>query len=416
MLVNEEKYNNYLSLLLSSYIIILLFIGRFEEFQQISIWLIGPIFAIIIVANFIKNPIKVPKEVYLYGFFWLWTFPGYLSVVYFEGYFRYFRLVFTILVLFFCIQYIIIKSGNIELLYKTLTLNCALYLIYAIISGDFFNITGEENARLHSLAGNSNGFAYLGITGISGILFIWPQIKSLDKKVFSIILLTGFITMIIFTASRSGFITMIIMFTFWIIFCFYSEFKKRILIYVLLILITGPLLYVGYNYILENTYLGERLSDTVEKEGGVTTESRFKLYEEGFEMFKKSPFYGVGLSQFVYYSSTKSFSHSEYMELLSTTGLGGFLIMFFFYYVIIKKIKIVKKFVKNPLLLYRLNCAYAILFSTFVFGFFRPNFLDILTMIQVGFIAGYTNFLAKKYIKYSEERLSIPSDNSNYAV
>jgi len=403
----DERYYRFLSYLLAAYIIVLIFIGRFPNFQQLSIWLAGPIFAIIVVSNFIKRPVKVPREVLLFGLLWLWTFPGYLSVVDFEGYFRYFRLVFTILVLFFCIEIVIIKAGNIKLLYKVLIVNCILFFAYAIFQGDFFTATAQgEDVRLYALVNTSNGFAYIGLTGISGILFLWNEIKSFNQRLLYSFLLGSFIVMIVLTASRSGFITMLFLIAFWLMFCYYQNFKKHAAIYIVAIILLIPFLYSGYSYLLDETYLGERLNVTVEKEGGITTESRFLLYEQGFEMFKKNPLYGVGLSQFKYYAESKSIAHSEYMEILATTGLIGFVIMFFFYLTIFRKIKSIKKVIRSPHILYRLNLSYAILVSILIFGFFRANFLDILTMVQIAIVAGYTNYLAHKYKKYLVEKES----------
>ena len=84
----KEKYNdNYLAFALASYIVLLMFFGRFEAFQEISIWVIGPIFSVLVIANYAKRPFDIPKEVMLLGIFWLWVFPGYFMVLDFDGYF-----------------------------------------------------------------------------------------------------------------------------------------------------------------------------------------------------------------------------------------------------------------------------------------------------------------------------------------
>src|SRR5690606_19279128 len=113
-------------------------------------------------------------------------------------------------------------------------------------------------------------------------------------------------------------------------------------------------------------------------------------------------FYGIGLSQFPLYSSHHAMAHSEYMELLATTGLIGLILMMYFYYILIKKNLSIRKVIKDPNILYRLNLSNAIIVSILIFGLFRANFLDILTMIQLAFIAGYTNYLAIRYRTFKE--------------
>ncbi len=401
-----EKYQQdssyYLAYVLTAYFLLLMFFARFEVIQSFVIWGVGPTFAILVFLNYFKFPFRIPKEVIIYFVFWLWTYPGYLSVTYVDGYFRYFRLIFTILVFFFCIQVVLIRTGKIKMMYQALLANSLLFFLYAVFSGEFFT-PPDDTQRVQVLVDNANGFAYIGLTGLSGVLFLWKGVKNFNSKIWLWIIASCFVLMIIFTASRSGFITMIVLFVCWLIFCYYKSFLKHSILYIALIIFFVPISYYGYSYILETTYLGERLSETAGSEGsGITDESRVQLYIEGFEMFKSNPIYGVGLSQFIILSSKKAVAHSEYMELLATTGLGGLLLMLYFYYILIKKNNAVKKIVTDSVVLYRLNLANAIIVSILVFGLFRANFLDILTMVQLGFIAGYSNYLAIKYKTYKE--------------
>jgi O-antigen ligase len=401
--LNKYRQNSsyYLAYLFVSYFILLNFIGRFKPFQGIVIWGIGPVFVILVFMNYFQFPFRAPKEVIVFFLFWLWTYPGYLSVIDVQGYFRYFRLVFTILVLFLCIEIVLIRTGKIKLMYQALVANGLIFFVYAIITGEYSTIS-DDTVRVQALVNNPNGFAYIGITGLTGVLFLWNEYKDFKKRLWLVIFMAGFVIMIVLTASRSGFITMILLFSFWMIFCYYKSFVKHFVIYIIALLIFVPLLYYSYSYIMDETYLGERFNKTTEGDETITDETRVQLYLEGFEMFKRSPFYGIGLSQFPLYSSHHAIAHSEYMELLATTGLIGLILMMYFYYILIKKNLSIRKVIKDPIIVYRLNLSNAIIASILVFGFFRANFLDILTMVQLAFIAGYTNYLAIRYRTFKE--------------
>ena len=56
--------------------------------------------------------------------------------------------------------------------------------------------------------------------------------------------------------------------------------------------------------------------------------SRWELYLEAFDFWKQSPLIGVGFGQFQILSRFRYYSHSSYAEILSCTGLIGFLIFF----------------------------------------------------------------------------------------
>ena len=91
------------------------------------------------------------------------------------------------------------------------------------------------------------------------------------------------------------------------------------------------------------------------------------------------------------------------MELLSTTGLGGFSIMAIFYFIIWRRVQKLKKVITNKTILYRLNFSSAVIISLVIFGLFNVSFLDIIIMLQIAIIGGYSNYLNAKCKEYLEE-------------
>ena len=130
---------------------------------------------------------------------------------------------------------------------------------------------------------------------------------------------------------------------------------------------------------LENTAFGARMSQEALVRG---KDSRLELITEGFHMFKKNPLFGVGLGSFTSYSSTGAMSHNDYIEVLASTGIIGFLLYFPIYLMFYKQNKIL---LKHPI-----TFVWGVLLQAFLIGFMllglgRPSFLDPVAILVLAF-------------------------------
>lgn len=53
---------------------------------------------------------------------------------------------------------------------------------------------------------------------------------------------------------------------------------------------------------------------------------RIFLYQEGFNLFKAHPFFGVGIDQFKHFESVGAYAHSTYAEMIADFGFVGSII------------------------------------------------------------------------------------------
>lgn len=407
-----KKFYAYLSLSLSAYIFFLFVLGRFDVLQQVVIWGFGPLFAFIVVSTYMKQPFQLPKELMIYLVFWLYTAVGYPITIDPDGFLRYFRLIFTIFILFMCIVIVLVKTGNINIIFKCFIFIAFLHFMYSLVSGDLTSTAAQqEDFRFGSLVTNPNGNAYIALTGLLGILFTWKQNVDKNLRYIFMGLMVVFSVVIVLTASRSGFLSMVIMYILWPVYCYRNEIKRNLGIYLVAIFIGIPVLYQVNQLISEDTYLGKRLINTASSTDIIEDEKRIKIYIEAFDIFLQNPIIGVGLSQFKNHSIYEGIAHSDSMELLSTTGIIGFLLILSIYVILWKRINKLLRIINDDRIIYRLNFFKVVIIVVIVFGLFKPNFLDILTMIKIALISGYTYFLYYELLKLKQkiitnERLS----------
>jgi O-antigen ligase len=396
----SKKLYAYLSLALCIYVFFLFFIGRFEEFQQFVIWGMGPAFALIVTLSYMSHPFQISKDIIIYFIFWAYCTTGLAVALDPDGFFRYYRLIFSILVLYFCIEVVLVRTGNVSGIFKTFIMITLLHFLTSVVTGELTaSAVREENFRFGSLVTNPNGNAYISLTGLMGIIFIWNEHKQKLIRYILAGLGAAFIVTIVLTASRSGFISMCVTFILWPVYCYRDLIRRHLAIYLIAILIIVPALYEINLVLSEDTYLGKRLQHTAESSDIIEDEKRIQIYIEAFEIFLENPMIGVGLSQFMVHSRFQGVAHSDSMELLSTTGIIGFGLIVYLYVIIWRRINKLLRIITDQKIIYRLRFFKVIIIAVATFGLFKPNFLDILTMIKVAVISGYTYYLYYELLK-----------------
>ena len=268
------------------------------------------------------------------------------------GFIRYFFL-------FLAINLIFSKLDNFEYIFKI------WFLIISIVILDVFyeffigsNLLGFESSnkkRIVSFFKDEavvgaflNGFIFI----IVGFLFSNYEKKNIIYKVFIFSFLVLIISCLIFTGERSN--TLKLFFGLTIFFYFNDKIKLSYKIFFLFSVIL-----IFFLTILNSTEIKHRYSnDLIQKLKNKESRERyiyFKLYNSGYEVFKKYPILGVGNKNYRieacrnienknknYVCNTHP--HQIYFEFLSEHGLlGTLIILTIIFYLIFKNFKVMMR-------------------------------------------------------------------------
>lgn len=189
---------------------------------------------------------------------------------------------------------------------------------------------------------NTNEMSSFFILMIFCTFYLYGKAKKKSWKTLLWLSLVIIFIIQIRAASRRGFIVMVFMIVFNIIYNVipYNNAKnsgKRVIVYSLLI-IAGAVVFIKLqDYLLNGTILGERLIGNMT--GGDL--ARVRYHEFALEQFYSSPIFGVGIGGISFLQGV--YSHSLYFEVLSCTGLVGSAILFFaFFDIFIKTLLLIK--------------------------------------------------------------------------
>jgi len=181
---------------------------------------------------------------------------------------------------------------------------------------------------------------------ISSFTLFYLMLLNRTKKINMVwfVLLTVVIMLALAMAgTRKAFGAGVIYLVFWLLSLL--ELKKvRSWILVAVFLVVG---FWGYNQLMENTFMGQRMEYLEEQQEKFLPPGAPKIlgvfgdraghYYYGWFLFLEHPLFGVGTGQtrVDQSSNVQVYTHTEYMAQLTDQGLVGFLLFAFFYYWIV---------------------------------------------------------------------------------
>lgn len=243
-------------------------------------------------------------------------------------------------------HYIIQRDNSVKWLLNIFII-CALFCSFQTVVNGVSYTGGAVITMSHHNNPNK-----LGIIMVFGAMAALYDKISLDKKpVIYFFMILSFIYVTMLAASRKSFVSILFIFLIWIINYWQYSFSlkmvikklKNIALFSAFFVLSLLLLMEKY----ESTALFIRMTTFLTQEGMNT---RLQLYRDAIDMWKDNPILGVGYGQFGVLNSftnnlgTFYYSHSTYAELLSCTGIIGFLIFF---------IPVIKKFINCSVTLYQ---------------------------------------------------------------
>lgn len=157
---------------------------------------------------------------------------------------------------------------------------------------------------------------------------------------------------------------------------------------------------IGFYYLVTNVpalynVLGSRLEDllgTLQGTSDMSTRVRMDMISVGLNLFFQQPLFGYGIGNFAIKSGFNTYSHNNYIELLTGIGIVGFIAYYSFYLYLL--FKLFRELIKG-------NTQHAFPFTIVV----------LILIIEVGLVSYNTNYI-QILLMLSLSSLKIKSDQS----
>lgn len=226
-----------------------------------------------------------------------------------------------LIVMCFCVVYISKETDNYEYLINIMFVISLLYVFYMLYMGNY------KGTRL--TIGNANSDANVCLIGIvtGSLILVKRKNPLLNLLVFCAIGLMAYVNLM--TGSRKSFACLCFYVVGWIFIELRIIWKEgnanaRIKVFLLFALCALIIEFILLPIVSKSNTFSRIMSDSA----AVENELRVDLYREAWELFLKSPLFGVGYNQFRVYNSSGIYSHSTYGEILSNCGIVGCLLFF----------------------------------------------------------------------------------------
>jgi O-antigen ligase len=203
-------------------------------------------------------------------------------------------------------------------------------LVYGIVTGEFQSALSGEDIRVYSIITNPNTIGQQAIPFIGFLVYMFKETKNRPLRIALIVLMVFAAATIIFTGSRKGVLGLGLAVALYYVFQTARKGRLRMkdfllsTLFVVVILVLVPI-------ILNETIAGKRLLEFMLDP--MSEQKRINMYIDGWGMFIENPIFGVGLGNYRLVSPYQGAAHSDYMEILTGTGLVGFGLYFSMYFV-----------------------------------------------------------------------------------
>jgi O-antigen ligase len=389
----RSQYRDFWSLLLIPFIVGLLTISYFEGLSKIMI-LYGFVLAGAFSIYFLYHRLRLQPEVIVYFAWVLWSLSGVFVAIDKDLYLEKLLTVIQVSALIFLVSGIVSLKRNISVFMLTIVIGGLIVLLSSFYTGEFLDVAQSETGeRAAGFVQNANGFAYNLLFVVYAVFYFWDRKSSLLWRILLTSILAASALGIVYSGSRNGIIGFTAFILLWWYFCHKKKLPKNPLrlFIVLLILLVG----ISYsaNYVLSKTYLGKRIQIQYIEDSS-SSQTRFQLYKEGFNMILHNPIFGVGLDNFRVLS-TGLYSHSNYIEIASTTGIVGFVIYFTIFPILWRRLNRIRSMYYEPHSSYIIGLLKAAILTMLIQSFATVNYYSKITWVFLAAAIGYS---------WSEER------------
>ncbi|MFQ5753863.1 MAG: hypothetical protein ACE5HI_17895, partial [bacterium] len=245
--------------LLLPFIIGIMTLSLIEGLSKIMV-LYGILLSWLFLIYFLYQKLKLQPEVMLFFAWLIWSIIGLITAIDLNLYVQNLKTIIQMAVLIFTVAGITALNRNLITLMFAIALGGAIVLLSGYFTGDF-QIASDISSRTRAmgLAENANEFAYLLLFLIFAIFFFWESRSSLGWRVLLLTLVTFAVLGIIYSGSRKIFLAFLAFISLWFLFCQSKKFFKNPVPTTIILMIVSISLFFAIDYVMSNTYLGQRL-------------------------------------------------------------------------------------------------------------------------------------------------------------
>lgn len=217
--------------------------------------------------------------------------------------------------------YIIKRTESSEWILNVFLISALACSVKTIFFGADYRT--EVIVRTMSAENNPNN---LGLSMIVGIFALISRKKYIINR-FWLTMATAlvFLYVILLSASRKCLFAALILIGMWIVSVLHTDkhlsARKISMILAVIVAISAGSYYFITKYSATSSFARMLLLNS-------SANSRASLYQDAIEYWKTSPIIGIGFCQYQIWSPYRLYSHSSYAEILSCTGIIGFIIFF----------------------------------------------------------------------------------------
>ncbi len=264
--------------------------------------------------------------------------------------------------------------GSASDVFRGLLLVGVIVTVFMFLGGEAAEVKMTAGRRAQSLVNNPNYLGFLALWGLMSIAWLWPSAaRSRIKRWVCIGLVPALVFVIVLSASRKTFLILLVFAMLWFLLSQRGSvvsLQRR----TVALAAMGIIGWITVSSFLPGSTLEQRI-DKAERDPQFSSD-RLNLYGIGVDLFMSAPVTGVGLGNFARASGQSQYSHSDYMEILSTTGAVGFVLYFSIYGVVLWRLWHLRRFPLGRNNDYWVGVSQAIVLSQLLLGFGSPNFMS----------------------------------------
>lgn len=219
---------------------------------------------------------------------------------------------------------------------------------YGVLTGDF-QMGGQVTHggarvigyRSSSLAGNPNAFGMTCIWSLATVAILGGIMRRRSAKVLVVSVVPALMGGVAYSGSRKAVVLVFVFAAAYLWLCYRRLVLRRIGALVGVLVVVSVVV-VFARYVLRGTFVEQRLSLAAAGEDDSTVVRRL-LILEACRVFAEHPVAGIGLGEYVNTSEFKRYTHNEYLEIASSTGLVGAALYFGIYVSVWRRLSRVRR-------------------------------------------------------------------------